>query len=59
MAKKKTVKHTSSKNKMTWHFFVPSFVAGGIALIFSGSLMLGLEVLVVTALATWIIHKYA
>ncbi len=59
-AKKKAVKKSSSRNvKITWHFFVPGAVGGGIALVFGGGLLLALQVFVVVVVASWIIEKYA
>lgn len=57
--KKKTVRRaTTKKVEITWHFFVPSAVAGIIACLFSESLTLGIQVFIVTAVATWAIRKY-
>lgn len=58
MAKKKVQRSKSSGVKVTWHFFVPGAVAGVIAWLFSGSLVLGLEIFAVTVIATWVIRKY-
>ncbi len=62
-SKKKTGKKAPSKKGMfdglTWHFFVPGAVGGGIALVFGGGLVLALQVFVVVVVSTWIIRKYA
>lgn len=64
MAKKKVAKKSSSK-KSTWddiwekykYEMVPGMIGGVIALLFSGSLQLGLLVFLAVVVGSWVGHK--